>query len=51
MVEEIWALEAAWYAHHRDGAPAKAYNSWEATFLTSQGCGENRIDMLFLIRM
>ena len=25
MEEEIWALEEAWYAHHRDGAPDKAF--------------------------
>ena len=33
MEEEIWALEEAWYAHHRDGAPDRAFALLHDRFL------------------
>jgi hypothetical protein len=33
LEKEIWALEQAWYAHHRDGAPDKAYALLHDRFL------------------
>ena len=33
MKSEIWKLENAWYAHHRDGVPDKAYALLHDDFL------------------
>ena len=33
MEREIWELEESWYAHHRDGAPDKAYALLHDNFL------------------
>jgi hypothetical protein len=33
MEREIWKLEEAWYAHHRDGNPDKAYALLHDQFL------------------
>jgi len=44
MVEEIWALETAWYAHHRDGTPAKAFALLHDRFLGWPAVGSSVVD-------
>jgi hypothetical protein len=48
-VEEIWALEAAWYTHHRDGTPAKAYALLHDRFLGWPAVGSSVVDRNGLI--
>ena len=49
MEDEIWALEKAWYTHHRDGAPDKAYGLVHDDFLGWPAIGSSVVDKAGLI--
>jgi hypothetical protein len=49
MEKEIWTLEEAWYTHHRDGAPEKAYALVHDQFLGWPAIGSSVVDKEGLI--
>ncbi len=49
MEEEIWALEEAWYSHHRDGAPDKTFAMTHDRFLGWPSIDSSILDKAGLI--
>ena len=49
MEDEIWALEEAWYTHHREGAPEKAYALVHDDFLGWPAIESSVVDKAGLI--